>query len=83
MTTAKGTHATTPTPMPTLRLSANDPLLTVVEAAQLLRVSKMTVYRLINHGEIPALRVGRSFRIPKSDLQAYVTQAATPGKKEE
>lgn len=73
----------TPAPVLAPRLSANDSLLTAIEAARLLRVSKMTVYRLIHDGEIPALRIGRSFRIPKSELQAYVTRAATPGKKEE
>ena len=37
--------------------------LTVAEVAALMRVSKMTVYRLVNNGELPAVRVGRSFRV--------------------
>jgi len=28
-----------------------------------MRVSKMTVYRLVHNGELPAVRVGRSFRV--------------------
>ena len=37
--------------------------LTVAEVAALMRVSKMTVYRLVHNGELPAVRVGRSFRV--------------------
>ncbi|WP_163754399.1 helix-turn-helix domain-containing protein [Mycobacterium botniense] len=37
--------------------------LTVAEVAALMRVSKMTVYRLVHSGELPAVRVGRSFRV--------------------
>ena len=39
--------------------------LTVAEVAAMMRVSKMTVYRLVHSGELPALRVGRSFRVPE------------------
>jgi excisionase family DNA binding protein len=35
----------------------------VAEVAVLMRVSKMTVYRLVHNGELPAVRVGRSFRV--------------------
>ena len=38
--------------------------LTVFEAAAILRVSKQTVYRLVRAGDLEAIRVGRSFRIP-------------------
>jgi excisionase family DNA binding protein len=37
--------------------------LTVAEVAALMRVSKMTVYRMLHNGEMPAVRVGRSFRV--------------------
>ncbi len=37
--------------------------LTVAEVAALMRVSKMTVYRLVHNGELPAVRVGHSFRV--------------------
>lgn len=43
-------------------------LLTAAEVASMLRVSKMTIYRLIHSGELPAVRVGRSFRIPRASL---------------
>jgi excisionase family DNA binding protein len=40
--------------------------LTVAEVAELMRVSKMTVYRMVHSGELPAIRFGRSFRVPES-----------------
>jgi excisionase family DNA binding protein len=52
-------------------------LLTVNEVADLLRVSRMTVYRLIHEGEVPALRVGRSFRLREDDVDSYLTQRYT------
>jgi excisionase family DNA binding protein len=47
-------------------------LLTVAEVATLLRVSKMSVYRLIHNGELEAVRFGRSFRVPNSAVEAYL-----------
>lgn len=43
--------------------SSRTQFLTVAEVAALMRVSKMTVYRLLHNGELPAVRVGRSFRV--------------------
>ena len=40
--------------------------LTVAEVALLMRVSRMTVYRLVHAGELPAVRFGRSVRVPES-----------------
>ena len=45
---------------------------TVAEVASLMRVSKMTVYRLVHSGELPAIRVGRSFRVPESAVHDYL-----------
>lgn len=41
-------------------------LLTVREVADTLRLSRMTIYRLVHAGEIRSVRVGRSFRIPRT-----------------
>jgi excisionase family DNA binding protein len=49
--------------------------LTVAEVAQVMRVSKMTVYRLVHSGELPAVRVGRSFRVPEQAVQEYLRDA--------
>jgi len=50
---------------------------TVDEIARELRVSKMTVYRLIERGDLPATRVGRSIRIKVADYHAYMKREAT------
>ena len=46
--------------------------LTVQEVADLMRVSTMTVYRIIKSGELPAVRVGRSFRVPEQAVHSYL-----------
>ena len=52
---------------------AGDRLLTVGEVAATMRVSNMTVYRLIKSGDLPALRVGKNYRIRESDVDAYLS----------
>jgi excisionase family DNA binding protein len=47
--------------------------LTVAEVASVMRVSKMTVYRLVHSGELPAVRVGRSFRVSEEAVNEYLT----------
>ena len=51
--------------------------LTVAEVAAMMRVSKMTVYRLVHAGELAAVRVGRSFRVPERAVQDYLRDAYT------
>lgn len=51
--------------------------LTVREVASTLRVSNMTVYRLINAGELPAVRVGKSFRLREDDVNHYLADRYT------
>jgi excisionase family DNA binding protein len=46
--------------------------LTVSEVASAMRVSKMTVYRLVHAGNLPAVRVGRSFRVPERAVHEYL-----------
>jgi excisionase family DNA binding protein len=46
--------------------------LTVAEVASVMRVSKMTVYRLVHNGDMPAVRVGRSFRVPEQAVHDYL-----------
>jgi excisionase family DNA binding protein len=50
----------------------SDRLLMVREVAELMRVSNMTVYRLIKAGDLPAIRVGKNFRIRRSDVECYL-----------
>jgi excisionase family DNA binding protein len=49
--------------------------LTVAEVAAVMRVSKMTVYRLVHSAELPAVRVGRSFRVPDQAVHDYLQAA--------
>ena len=49
-------------------------LLTVAEVAAGMRVSNMTVYRLIKSGELPAVRVGKGYRIRESELQRFLEE---------
>jgi excisionase family DNA binding protein len=51
--------------------------LTVQEVAQLMRVSSMTVYRLIRAGDLAAVRVGRSFRVRDVDVDTYLQSRYT------
>ena len=53
-----------------------DPLLTVGEVAQLMRVSNMTVYRLIKSGQLAAIRVGKNYRIRHKDVTRYLDDRA-------
>jgi excisionase family DNA binding protein len=46
--------------------------LTVNEVAELMRVSTMTVYRLIKSGDLRAARVGRSFRLRAAEVDSYL-----------
>jgi excisionase family DNA binding protein len=46
---------------------------TVAEVAALMRVSGMTIYRLVRSGELRALRVGHSYRVPAEALDAYLS----------
>jgi excisionase family DNA binding protein len=49
--------------------------LTVAEVAGVMRVSKMTVYRMVHSGELAAVRVGRSFRVPAKAVRDYLSSA--------
>lgn len=50
---------------------------TIEEVAQLLKVSKLTVYDLVKKGDLPVFRVGRQMRVDRMDLQAYIQKRKT------
>ena len=62
------TDAANPPPTPLSALK----FLKVTEVAAMLRVSRMSVYRLIHAGELEAVRFGRSFRVPEHAVNAYL-----------
>lgn len=51
-------------------------MLTVKETATFLRVSARTVYRLIESGQLEAVRIGSQWRIPSSGLPGFDSTAA-------
>jgi len=48
-------------------------LLTVTEVAQVLRLGETTVREMIKRGELPAVKVGKSYRIKQSDVDALLS----------
>jgi excisionase family DNA binding protein len=81
-TMARPVPAAHPAAMPIGRPSVPQPrqavtFLTVAEVAAMMRVSKMTVYRLVHAGDLSAVRVGRSFRVPERAVQDYLRDAYT------
>jgi excisionase family DNA binding protein len=53
---------------------SGDRLLTVREVADAMRISKMTVYRLVKGGQLAAIRVGRNYRIRQAALTQYLAE---------
>lgn len=54
-------------------ISSSGPrFLTATEAAERMRVSKMTVYRLIKAGKLPAVQIGKAYRVKETDLESYL-----------
>jgi len=51
--------------------------LTVAEVADIMRVSTMTVYRLIKAGELRSVRVGKSYRLAEDEVDRYLAQGFT------
>lgn len=55
--------------------------LTVAEIADHLRVSKMTVYRMIKEGELPAVTINsRTIRVRRQEFLDYLTHHQRGGK---
>lgn len=53
------------------------PLLTVREAADVLKISERTLWTLTNSGEVPSVRVGRSVRYDQNDLTEWIASCKT------
>ncbi len=70
---ANGTFHRSDEGMPRRRPFNADRLLTVADVAETMRVSNMTVYRLIKNGSLAAIRVGKNYRIRESDVNKYLS----------
>jgi excisionase family DNA binding protein len=53
----------------------NDQLLTVSRVAGELQVTAQTIGNWIEHGTLPAVRIGRGFRVRRSDVDQLLDQA--------
>ena len=53
-----------------------EPLLTVEEAAKLLRVKKQTLYTWAYRRQIPSQKVGKALRFRQKDLEAWLRAQA-------
>jgi|APGre2960657373_1045057.scaffolds.fasta_scaffold347166_2 excisionase family DNA binding protein len=58
----------------------NSDTLTVPEVAQVLRVSRQTIYNMIRTGKLPHFRVGTKVRFNRTDIEAMMkTTSKTTG----
>jgi len=58
-------------------------LLTVLEAAKLLKLDRTTLYKLIKSGDIPAIRIGAQWRIPMDELDVKIRDTKKTNVKKE
>lgn len=47
-------------------------LLTINDIIEILQVSKLTVYRYIKAGKLPAYKVGRDYRVKQKDFDSFL-----------
>jgi excisionase family DNA binding protein len=50
-------------------------LLKASEVAEMLQLSRSKAYQLMQQGEIPTVRMGRTVRVKRSDLEEYIKQS--------
>jgi excisionase family DNA binding protein len=65
---------------PADRLARLPEVLTAHEAAAILRVGRNQLYQAVARGELGAIRIGRSIRIPKHALLDLLTLGSPPGR---
>ena len=52
----------------------SDPILTIKDVAEYLKVNERTIYRLAASGELPGFKVGNSWRFKRSELEQYIAE---------
>lgn len=67
--------------MTNLPFPTNATVLTIKEIAEFLRVHKRTVRRWINDGSLPALQLGREYRIDREDFRSFCDARKTGGER--
>jgi excisionase family DNA binding protein len=48
--------------------------LKVPEVAEKLRIARNTIYQLVGEGEIPSVRIGRSVRVSRKELERWLEE---------
>ena len=60
--------------------AADNAIMTIGEVADYLKVTERTIYRLAGAKQIPAFKVGGSWRFSKADIEAWIKEQSTqPG----
>lgn len=60
-------------------MGSND-FITILKAADILRVSRLTIYRYITSGKLPAYQFGRSYRIKRVEFEKFIESRRTTGR---
>lgn len=50
----------------------DDEIMTVNEVAEYLKISEVTTYKLVQEGKMPAFKIGRHWRVKRSDLSEFI-----------
>ncbi len=53
-------------------MNNNDEIMTVAEVAEYLKISEVTTYKFVKQGKIPGFKIGRYWRIKRSDLTEFI-----------
>ncbi len=52
--------------------SHEDEIMTITEVAQYLKISEVTTYKFVQEGKIPGFKIGRHWRVKRSDLDEFI-----------
>lgn len=69
--------AASPTRSPRVEVSAVPEMMTPEQVAEYLQLTKDTIYRLIRRRQLAAVRIGRSYRVSRADLDEFLLAQST------
>ena len=49
-----------------------DEIMTVTDVAEYLKISEVTTYKFVQEGKIPGFKIGRHWRVKRSDLSEFI-----------
>jgi len=65
-----------------MEASSNNQLYTTLEAMSILRIGYLSLLRRIKHSEIKAIKLGKQWRIPESEITAFLKRQVNETKNE-